>query len=142
MKLKRRGLIAAHLGLGELSEELADQVEDAGVRRRVGTWRIADRVLIDANDLVDVLQAENVVVGSRRGAGTVQFAGEGVVENLVDERAFARAADAGHRDEGAEREADVDVLEVVLAGAFDREPGPDPSPTSPSPLWGEGWGEG
>ena len=52
----------------------------------------------------------------------MKFAGEGVVENLVDEGAFARAADAGHRDEGAEREADVDVLEVVLAGAFDREP--------------------
>ena len=53
------------------------------------------------------------------GAGAVQLAGEGVVQHLVDERALARAADAGDGDERAEREGDVDVLEVVLAGAAD-----------------------
>ena len=44
-----------------------------------------------------------------------------VVEDVVDERRLARAGDAGDRDEGAERERHVDVLQVVLAGADDGE---------------------
>src|SRR5437764_936415 len=47
------GLVAAHLRLGQLSEQLTDQIEDAGVRRRVGRRRVAERVLIDIDDLVD-----------------------------------------------------------------------------------------
>ncbi len=109
------GLVAAHLRLGQLGEQLADQVEDAGVGRRVGAGRIADRVLIDVDDLVDVLEAEDVVVSADGDAGAVQLAGQGVVQDLVDQRTLARAADAGDGDEGAEREGDVDVLQVVLA---------------------------
>src|ERR1700676_825414 len=64
-------MIAADLGLGKLSEKLANEIEDAGVRRRVGAGRIADRVLIDADDLVDVLQPENIVVGGAHWSGAV-----------------------------------------------------------------------
>ena len=66
----------------------------------------------------------NVVVGAGRRAGAVQLAGQRVVENLVDERTLARAAHAGDGDEGPEREGDVDVLQVVLAGALHRQPRP------------------
>ena len=41
------------------------------------------------------------------------------VEDLVDQRRLARAADAGDGRQHAERDADVDVLEVVLARALD-----------------------
>ena len=58
-------------------------------------------------------------MGRRRGAGAVQLAGQGVVQDLVDQRTLAGAADAGDGDERAEREGDVDVLEVVLPGALD-----------------------
>ena len=47
------GLVAAHARLGQLGEELANQIEDAGVRGRVGVGRVADRILIDVDDLVD-----------------------------------------------------------------------------------------
>ena len=40
-------------------------------------------------------------------------------EDVVDQRAFAGAADAGDADERAERDFDVDVFEVVVAGADD-----------------------
>ena len=82
-----------------MREELADQIEDAGVGRRVGTGRVADRILIDVDDLVDLVQAEDIVVGADGGAGPVQLAGQSVVEDFVDERTLAAAADAGNGDE-------------------------------------------
>ena len=52
-------------------------------------------------------------------------AGELVVEHVFDQRALAAAADAGDGGERAERNCDVDVLEVVVAGAEDLEAGQD-----------------
>ena len=46
-------LIAAHLRLGGLREQLADVVEDAGVGGRVGPRGTPDRRLVDVDDLVD-----------------------------------------------------------------------------------------
>ena len=46
---------------------------------------------------------------------------EGAVEDLVDERGFAGAADAGDADEEAEGNVDVDAAEVVDAGAGELE---------------------
>ena len=43
-------------------------------------------------------------------------------QDVAHQRALAAAADAGDRDEAAERDVDVDVAQVVLAGALDREP--------------------
>ena len=50
-----------------------------------------------------------------------QVPGEGPVQDLVDERALARARHPGHRDERAERERHVDVAQVVLPGALHHE---------------------
>ena len=47
--------------------------------------------------------------------------GEAAVEDVVHERALARAGDARDRDEHAERHAHVDVLQVVLARALHHE---------------------
>ena len=44
------------------------------------------------------------------------------VEHVVHERALAGPAHAGDRDEQPERNLDVDVLEVVLAGAQNLQP--------------------
>ena len=59
------------------------------------------------------------------GAGAqlrlVQAVRDGVVERLVDQRPLARAGDAGDAAEDPERDVDVDVLEVVLAGAADEQ---------------------
>ena len=54
-------------------------------------------------------------------AGLVQVAFQRPQEDVVDQRALAGAGDAGDADEAAERELDVDVLEVVLGGPFDLE---------------------
>ncbi len=55
-------------------------------------------------------------------ARAVEIFGERAVENVVDEGAFAAAADAGDDGHDAERNADVDVLQIVFARAGDGEP--------------------
>src|SRR5262249_39592488 len=72
------------------------------------------------------------------GLGAVELAGQRVVQDFVDERTLAGAADASDGDEATERDADVDVLEVVVAGADDRQ-----IPlTPPAPLSHKGRGGG
>ena len=78
-----------------LRERLADRVEQPGVRRRVAAPGAADRALVDRDHAV------------ARG------------DRAVDERALARPGHAGHDDEHAERDVDVDVLQVVGVGAAD-----------------------
>src|SRR5205823_8656323 len=56
----------SHLRLRQASEQLADEFKHAGVRGRVRRRRIADRVLVDVDHLVDLLQAQDVVVGGGR----------------------------------------------------------------------------
>ncbi len=111
--------VAAHLGLGGRGEELADVVEDAGVGRRVGPRRPADRRLVDVDHLVDVLGAGDLGVATGDGAGVVDLLGQRGVEDVVDQRRLAGAGDTGHRAEDAQREADVDVVEVVLVRPVD-----------------------
>ena len=76
------GLIAAHFRFGQLGEELANQIEDAGIGRRVRVGRIADRVLIDVDDLVDLFQPENVIVGCDRVCGRGAACGPGCCTRL------------------------------------------------------------
>jgi hypothetical protein len=114
-------LVAAHLRLRQLREQLPDQVEDAGVRRRVRRRCVADGALIDVDDLVDLLQAEDVVVGRDHRPRPVQPPRQRLIQHLVNKRALARAADAGHGHERPQREAHVDVLQVVLPRPLDDE---------------------
>ncbi len=60
-------------------------------------------------------------MGAEDRTRPVQLASEGAVQDFVDERTLARAADPGDRDEQAERKRDVDVLEVILTGTLDDE---------------------
>ena len=45
----------------------------------------------------------------------------GAVEDVLDQGRLPRAGDSGHGDEGAQRQLDVDVLEVVCSGAADAQ---------------------
>ena len=112
-------LVAPDLRLRGRGEQLPDVVEHAGVGRRVGARGTADRALVDVHDLVQVLHAGDPHVLAWDRARAVQFLHERPVEDVVDQGGLTRAADAGDRDEAAEREADVDVPEVVLLRALD-----------------------
>src|SRR5690606_2706721 len=112
------GLVAALARLRGPGEQVADVREDAGVGGRVGPWGAADGALVDLDDLVDVLDAGDAPVRPRRGLGAVQGLGERGPEYGVHQGGLARAGRPGDTGERAERDADVDVLEVVLLGAL------------------------
>ena len=113
------GLVAAHARLARLAEEVADRVEDARVRRGIRARRAADRLLVDVDDLVDILESLDLLVLARLALHVVDARGDALVEDLVDERRLARARDARDERQRAERELDRQVLEVVLGGADD-----------------------
>ena len=52
-------------------------------------------------------------------ARTIELAGERAIEDVIDERRFAGAGDAGDNRHHAERKHDVEILEIVLARAED-----------------------
>ena len=122
LKEKRPGLVAARLGLGQLGEPFADGGEGAGIGGGVRARRAADRALVDVDHLVEMLEALDRLVLARDLAAAGELAGDRAVERLDEEGRLAAARDAGHRGEQAERDVDGDVLEVVGARAFDREP--------------------
>ena len=114
-------LVAARPRLLGLGEQLADLVEQPDVRGRVRARRAADRRLVDRDDLVELVEAVDPPVRARPLPRPVQPVGDRLVEHLVDERRLARARHAGDAAEHAERDLDVDVLQVVLRGALDRD---------------------
>src|SRR5690606_1724982 len=105
--------------------QLADEVERLDVRHGIRAVRSPDRRLIHEHHVVDVSNAfQPVILTDRlaqvplrgRLAGS-KLALESAVEDVVYERALARAADTRNDGERAHRELDVDALQVVLAGA-------------------------
>ena len=116
------GLVAALAGLGEHGEEVADGGEDAGVGGGVRAWGAADGGLVDLDDFVELVDADDAAVLAGLFAGAVEFFGEGAVEDVVDEGGFSAAADSGDDGHDAEREVGGDVLEVVGVGVFDGDP--------------------
>src|SRR5207237_10531944 len=102
---------AVQLGGGRRREQLADLVPRLDVRRRIRPRGAPDRRLIDqlhVVDLLDAFQRRRADVQTGRAA---EFALVAVVQTIADERRFAGAGDAGHRDELAEGDVDVDAFE-------------------------------
>jgi len=83
------GLVAARLGLGKPREPVADRGEAAGIGRRVGARRPADRRLVDIDDLVEEFVALQPLEGRGLFARVVEPLGERLVERFDDEGRFA-----------------------------------------------------
>src|SRR5690606_35978604 len=114
-------LVAALPGLGRPGVKVADLGEDACVGGRVGPRCTSDGRLIDLDDLVEVLDTEDALVRPRCGLGAVQLLGQRRAQDTVHQGRLARARRSRDAREGPEWDGDVDVLEVVLACAFDDE---------------------
>jgi hypothetical protein len=98
------GGVAADLGLGEVGEQGAQLGEQAGVGGGVGARRAADRRLVDVDDLVEVFEAGDAVVGEAEAAAAVEPADGLGQQGVDDEGGLAGAADAGDAGERAERD--------------------------------------
>ncbi len=106
--------VAAHLGLGQRGEKIADVGEQVGVGRRIRAWGAADGRLVDVDHLVEVLDSFDAAVLARPVLRPIHALVQRLVEHLVDQARLAAAADAGNADQLAEREAHVYMFQVVL----------------------------
>src|SRR3984957_17618295 len=113
------GLVAADLGLGGGREQLPDVVEHAGVGGRVGPGGPPDRALVHVHHLVQLAHPGDPDVPARHGPGAVQLPGQRVVEDVVDQRRLPRPRPPGHRDQAAQRERHIHILQVVLVCPLD-----------------------
>ena len=95
--------IAAHLRFRRAAKKLADTVKHPGIRRRIGARRPPDGRLINIDDLVDIFQPVNNLMPPRLALSVIQAGGDALIEDLVNQRAFAGAGDAGHQRQHAER---------------------------------------
>src|SRR5467141_322485 len=117
VKAEAAGAVAAFARFRKHGKEIANGREDAGISGGIRARRAADRGLIDFDDFVDVLGADNFAVRGGRFGRAIEFLRERAIKNVVDERGFAGTRDAGDDSEQAERQRDVDILEIVGAGA-------------------------
>ena len=115
------GTIAAHFGVLRLGKHVADVGEHTGVGGRVRTGCAADGCLVDADNLVHVFQALDLLVFAGAALGAVQLHGQGLVEDLVDQAGLAAAGHAGHADHLTQRDIHVHILQIVLGRAHDTQ---------------------
>ena len=111
------GVIPALACLGHAREQLPDGREQSRIGCRVGARRAADRALVDADRLVEVLQAGDRIVRRRLGGAAVEAARHRRIDRVVDERGLSRARYAGHAHQQPERQRQIDALQVVAGRA-------------------------
>ncbi len=92
------GAIAALARFGKHGEKFANGREDARVRRRIRARRAADGVLIDLNHFIEMLEADDRAVFSGLFHRAIKLLHQGFVKDVVDERGFAGARDAGDQN--------------------------------------------
>ncbi len=102
-------------------EQRADGIERAHVARGVRTRGAADGRLVHEHDVVHVFGSGERAECAGRFGGLAQALAQRRMQDVLDQRGFPRSRDARHAHEPAQREIDVDVLQVVLGGAADAE---------------------
>lgn len=110
---------ALRLGVLGFCKQVADVAEQPGVGRRIGARGAPDGALIDGNHLVQMLRALDAVEFAGVGHGVVELFRKVRVQNVVDQRGFARSGHAGDTDKAPQRNVNVQMLEVVLRRAAD-----------------------
>ena len=112
--------VSPKTGLGGFGKDFSDLIKDAGVGRRVAAAGAPDGGLVHFNQTIDLGQAIDSVVGQRVFTSP-KVSPHRAKQDLVHQGALARARDAGHAHQTAEREGGVDALQVVPPRVFDDE---------------------
>ena len=82
--------------------------ERAGIGRRIGARRPADRRLVDIDYLVEMFQSHDLIVGQRFLTRIPEMLGENAIQRFVDQRRLARTGDTGDAGKHADRNIDID----------------------------------
>ena len=91
--------------------------------RRVGSWRLADRRLVDIDYLVEVLNSPYLLEPARLRNGPVRNPGYSLIKNLIDKGRLARARYSCYKYQLASRYRNIYVLKVVLCCTDNLEAG-------------------
>ncbi len=127
------GGVAFAVAIGRGGEQVADDVEGLDVGDGIRTRGAADGGLVDEDDFVEQVGAIDGLPELAVGAGELfalllggfprafpfEFLGQSLEDDLMDQGAFTGAGDAGDGHQHIKRDGDVDVLEVIGAGAAD-----------------------
>ena len=139
------GGVAAHprLSRGSEAKNCRDQVENAQVGRGRRTRRLADRRLVDLDHRAEALGAAQLLQRTRAGGGELvrrpesaanKFGarhpgffprdriGKRRAEQIPAQRGFPRAAGPRDHDQAAQRQPEIEALEIAVAGALELEP--------------------
>src|ERR1019366_4911127 len=112
-------LVAALARFGQHGVQVADGGEEAGVGGGVGARRTADGALVDADHLVQQLDALDAIVSAGLFVRAVNFLGQRAVEDFIDQGGFPAARNAGDHGEQAERDFGIHLFQIVLARSVD-----------------------
>ena len=115
-------IVSLRLRVGGGSEQIPNQVKDAGIGSRIGTGSPADGRLIDRNNLIQLFNPLDFLVLSRYGSCPVQFLCQSLIENLVDQRALSRTGHTGYAGHHSKRKPDRDVFQIILRRPLHRQP--------------------
>ncbi len=102
--------VAAHPRLGGSGKHLADGIEGLGVGDGVGAGGAADGRLVHHQYPLEMLPAQDVVVGPGFPRGIPKLPSHPPVEDLLHQGGFARAGNACYTDEKAHGKAHIDPL--------------------------------
>src|SRR5581483_12077962 len=86
--------------------------------------RAPDRALVNVDDLVEMLDTVEALVGAGPLSRAVELLRQCAVERVEHQRRLARTRHAGDADKNAERERHGQIAQVVLARAAQGEPAP------------------
>ena len=96
VETKTSGLVTAFAGFGQHRIQFPDRSEDSRISGGIRARRAADGCLIDLNHLVDMLDAGNRAMRARFFHGAVQILRQRTIQNVIDQRGFSGAGDAGN----------------------------------------------
>ena len=112
------GVVAAHLGVGRLRENLSYKIEYSGICCRIAAGRSANGRLVDIDYLVELFQSQYGVMFAGTHVRPIELAQQGLLDNFVDEARFAGTGYSRYAGKNPERNIDVYVFEVVYPRAL------------------------
>src|SRR5688500_581289 len=89
-------------------------IERFNVRHGIRSRRAADWRLVYQNDIRNPFHSVFDHAGIQTGIGSLERALNGFKQALMDQRRVSRAGDAGDACHHAERNVDVDILEIMF----------------------------
>ena len=117
IEAKARGGVPEELRLARTGVDGAYRIVELGVSGRVGARGAADRLLVDGDDLVQVLQTEDAVMVTDHLSAVMEMILQGRIEDVVQEARLAGAAYAGDAGQRTQGQGDGQVAQIVGAGA-------------------------